>query len=64
MHHDVSFRQTLIKLVSRFMGVAAAKALKGEFKKAGLKMSVRSKILSPEAWLDSVNKMKKLRESA
>ncbi len=64
MHHDVTFRQTLIKLVSRFMGVDAAKALKGEFKKAGLKMSVRSKILSPVEWLESVNKMKKLRESA
>ena len=64
MHHDVTFRQTLVKLVSRFMGVAASKALKNEFKAMGLKMSVRTKILSPLEWLESKNKMKKLRESA
>ena len=64
MHHDVTFRQKLVKLVSRFMGVEPAKQLKTEFKKAGLKMSVRSKILSPTEWLEAKNKMKKLRENA
>jgi len=64
MHHDVSFRQTVVKLVSRFMSADAARALKNEFKANGLKMSIRSKILSPTEWLASKNKMKKLRESA
>ena len=62
MHHDVSFRQCLLKLVSRFMGREAAKILKTEFKKRGLKMTLKTKIMTPEQWYDSYIKMKGLRE--
>lgn len=62
MHHDVSFRQCLLKLVSRFMGREAAKILKTEFKKNGLKMTLKNKIMTPEQWYESYIKMKRLRE--
>lgn len=62
MHHDVGFRQTVVKLVSRFMGVEAAKALKNGFKKAGLKMSIKTKILGPLEWMAAKEKMSRLRE--
>ena len=61
MHHDVSFRQCLVKLVSRFMGREAAGRLKTEFKKAGLKMSRKKAIMSPEQWLVARDRMAALR---
>lgn len=64
MHHDISYRKTLLKLVSRFMGIESAKRLKDEIKKAGLKMIVKSTIKSPEVWLQDYNKMKNLRKLA
>lgn len=62
MHHDIGFRQTIVKLVSRFMGVQAAKALKNEFKANGLKMTIKNKILGPLEWMAAKEKMSRLRE--
>lgn len=50
MHHDISFRKDLLRLVSRFIGREAAKILKEEFKNAGLKMSRKASILDPVEW--------------
>ena len=61
MHHDVSFRTTLVKLVSRFMGTEAAKQLKKTFRAHKLKMTVSSKILEPQEWLANYEKMKNVR---
>lgn len=61
MHHDVGFRQDLVKLVSRFLGVKYAKQLKAEFKERKLKMSVSKNVLSPQDWLDNYNKMAAMR---
>lgn len=61
MHHDVGFRQTLLKLVSRFLGTEMAKDLKKEFKSRKLKMTVSQTIKSPEKWLQDYNKMAALR---
>lgn len=63
MHHDVSFRQDLVKLVSRFLGVKYAKALKQEFKNAKLKMSISQTIMDPAKWYSNYVKMMKVRES-
>jgi hypothetical protein len=62
--HDVGFRISVLKLVSRFMGVDAASNLKYCFKKAKLKMSVPKTFKSPEQWLESYQKMAKMREKA
>ncbi len=62
MHHDIGFRQTIVKLVSRFMGRDAAKALKKEFKANGLKMTIKNKILEPLEWVAAKEKMQRLRE--
>lgn len=51
MHHDVSFRQCILKLTSRFIGTEASKYLKACFKEQKLKMSVRQSYKSPEEWL-------------
>ena len=64
MHHDIRFRQDLIKLISRFVGRDAAKLLKRCFKEAGLKMSFKSTIKTPEEWYKSYIKMAKLRDRA
>jgi 3,4-dihydroxy-2-butanone 4-phosphate synthase len=62
MHHDVGFRQTLVKLVSRFLGTAMAKDLKKEFRSRKLKMSVGQNIMSPLKWLESYKKMEAMRD--
>lgn len=62
MHHDVSFRTTLLKLVSRFMGVEPAKILKQCFKDQKLKMNVSTTIKAPSEWLVAYEKMSKIRE--
>ena len=61
MHHDVGFRQTLLKLVSRFLGTEMAKDLKKEFRSRKLKMSVSQNIKSPLKWLEDYRKMAALR---
>ena len=61
MHHDVSFRVTLVKLVSRFMGTEAAKQLKKTFRAHKLKMSLSTKVLQPQEWLTNYEKMKNVR---
>ena len=63
MHHDVSYRKVLLRLVSRFMGVDAAKLLKSEIKKAGLKMIIKNiPIKTPKQWLIDYNKMADMRK--
>ena len=61
MHHDVGFRQTLVKLVSRFLGTDMAKDLKKEFRSRKLKMSVSQNIKSPLRWLEDYRKMEAIR---
>ena len=61
MHHDLPFRQTLVKLISRFLGTEVAKELKRQFRAHKVKMSVSQVIMSPEKWLDNYNKMAALR---
>ena len=61
MHHDLPFRQALVKLISRFLGVEVAKELKRQFRKNKVKMSVSQVIMSPEKWLENYNKMAALR---
>lgn len=50
MHHDVRFRMTLLKLVSRFIGREQAAYLKKCFKDKKLKVTESSNIKSPEVW--------------
>ena len=61
-HHDVKFRQILVRLVSRFMGRDMAKKLKQEFRDVGLKMSQTSTIKSPQVWLRDYYRMQELRQ--
>jgi hypothetical protein len=63
MHHDVGFRQTLVKLVSRFLGTQMAKDLKKEFRSRKLKMSVSQNIMSPLKWLEGYNRMAAMRST-
>ena len=62
MHHGRSFRQTLLKLVSRFMGTEPAKMLKSEFKKRKLACGDARKPMSFDQWLFSRNRMQQMRE--
>ena len=61
MHHDVPFRQTLVKLISRFLGTEVAKELKRQFRQRKVKMNVSQTIKSPEKWLEDYNKMAAMR---
>lgn len=61
MNHDLGFRQTLLKLISRFLGTDVAKELKRQFRAHKVKMSVSQTIKSPEKWLDDYYKMAALR---
>ena len=61
MHHDISFRRDLLKLVSRFLGRENAKSLKFAFKTHGLKMSMKSSVKEPLEWFASYNKMAAMR---
>jgi hypothetical protein len=61
MHHDVPFRQALVKLISRFLGTEVAKELKRQFRERKVKMTVSQVIMSPEKWLENYNKMAALR---
>lgn len=62
MHHDVSFRQCLIKLVSRFMGAEAGQMLKDSFKEKGLKMYRHSTVMTPQQWKVFFDRAAKARE--
>ena len=63
MHHDGSFVECLLKLVSRFMGPTKAKALKIEFKKRKVKLVVKNKTPKlPGAWLVMYERANKARE--
>ena len=61
MHHDLPFRQALVKLISRFLGTEVAKELKRQFREHKVKMTVSQTIKSPEKWLEDYNKMAALR---
>lgn len=61
MHHDVSFRNTYIRLVSRFVGREQAKYLRKMYVKRGLKMVIKNKVLSPEEWLIRYKRLEKNR---
>ena len=62
MHHDLPFRQTLVKLISRFLGTEVAKELKRQFRAHKVKMSVSQTIKSPLKWLEDYNKMAAMRQ--
>jgi len=62
MHHDVSFRQCLLKLTSRFIGKDAAKYLKECFKEQGLPMTLRNTMKTPDQWLAGVKRLEAARE--
>tara|TARA_B100001093_G_C26856399_1_gene1027634 strand:- start:4503 stop:5177 length:675 start_codon:yes stop_codon:yes gene_type:complete len=62
MHHDISYRKAFLRLVSRFMGMDAAKKFKAEIKRAGLKMIIKNTIKTPEQWLKDYIKMTNLRK--
>jgi hypothetical protein len=63
MHHDVSFRQCVLKLTSRFIGTEAAKFLKGCFKEQGLKMTMpKGSVKDPDTWLKTYNRLEGVRE--
>lgn len=49
-HHGRQFRRDLLKLVSRFMGTDAAKALKAEFKERKLACGEPRKPMEFETW--------------
>jgi hypothetical protein len=57
MHHDVRFRITLLKLVSRFMSSENADYLKACFKEKKLKVTESSNIKSPEVWKKSYDRL-------
>ncbi len=63
MHHDVSFRQTLVKLVSRFWGRQQASELKKQFKAKGLKMTRKVTIKEPDVWLKGVKRLEAARNA-
>ena len=52
-HHHVTFRECLLKLVSRFLGRETAAILKANFKEQGLRVTP-SKAKDPESWLRAV----------
>ena len=61
MHHDISFRRDLLRLVSRFLGRENAQCLKHAFKTHGLKLSMKSSVKEPLEWFASYNKMAEMR---
>ena len=63
MHHDVGFCQTLLKLVSRFMGREPAKILRSEMKSRRVKIVLNTKIKEPEDWLRDYQRMQKVRSA-
>lgn len=62
-HHGRSFRRTLVKLVSRFMGTEVANALKVEFKQRKLPYGEPRKPKTFDQWLAAKARMKAMKES-
>ena len=62
-HHGRSFRQALVKLVSRFMGADVAKSLKSEFKNSKLSYGDARKPMTFDQWIASKNRMEKMRNA-
>lgn len=60
-HHGRSFRQCLLKLVSRFMSAADAQFLKEEFKAGKLSVGNARKPMTFDQWIASKNRMEKMR---
>jgi hypothetical protein len=60
-HHGRSFRQCLLKLVSRFMSAADAQFLKEEFKAGKLSVGNARKPMSFDQWVAAKNRMEKMR---
>ena len=60
-HHGRSFRQALVKLVSRFMGTAMAASLKEEMKAGKLSYGDARKPLPFDKWVASTVRMSKAR---
>jgi len=60
-HHGRSFRQCLLKLVSRFMSAADAQFLKEEFKAGGLSVGNARKPMTFDQWVASKARMEKMR---
>jgi len=60
-HHGRSFRQCLLKLVSRFMSAADAQFLKEEFKAGKLSYGNARKPMSFDQWVAAKNRMEKMR---
>ena len=63
MHHDVRFRITLLKLVSRFMSSENAAYLKACFKEKKLKLTINKNVMNPDAWMKMKIRMEKARET-
>ena len=61
LHHGRSFRRALLELVGAFIGVDAKKMLKKEFTERKLKCGAESKPLSYEKWLESKQRMERIR---
>ena len=60
-HHDISFRQDLVRLVSRFMGTECGKDLKRCFRNKKLKMTLKTNVMEPLEWYKSYQKMERIR---
>ena len=60
-HHGRSFRQCLLKLVSRFMSAADAQFLKEEFKAGKLSYGNARKPMSFDQWVAAKTRMEKMR---
>lgn len=60
-HHGRSFRQTVLRLTSRFMGSAAATALKKEFKKRKLPYGEARKPKTFDQWMAAKARMENIR---
>jgi len=54
-HHHVTFRETLLKLVSRFLGRETASILKANFKEQGLRVTP-AKPKDPQSWLNAASR--------
>jgi acyl carrier protein phosphodiesterase len=61
MHHDLSFRQTLVKLVSRFMSAKAGDILKKTFRSSGLRMHRKTTTMTAQQWVRTYRRMAAVR---
>ena len=63
-HHGRSFRRTIMKLTSRFMGTDAANALKVEFKERKLPYGDARKPKTFDQWMAAKARMKSIRNGS